>query len=180
MIRKLLMEADVNQDGLLSYEEYCPVMIDIISALRAKDHHHRDVQQATQAAQQFLCNGVPAKDLERAITKAFMASDTDHSGALDPNEFIECVRSMQLGLTKKEILYLLTCVDMNHDGLVQYHEFVPLCLEILSDIIADQVCSAFFLAALFALLFPSPSHQYYHMWTHNPRFYSLLLPYVDT
>ena len=46
MIRQILLRADVNHDGVLSYEEYLPAMLELIEAMRSKEHHHRDIEKA--------------------------------------------------------------------------------------------------------------------------------------
>jgi Ca2+-binding EF-hand superfamily protein len=139
MIRKLMMEADSNQDGVIQYDEYVPIMLEIIQALRVKSYKQEDEAEARQGAVSFLLNGVSEASFERQILKTFMSADKDNNGFLDRNEFIECIRAVDMGLTKKEIMYLMAEIDVNADGKVQYDEFVPLAVQIITDLIADKI-----------------------------------------
>merc|ERR1719313_2575167 len=68
-----------------------------------------------------------------------MENDLDSNGVLDKAEFIACIRQLDFGLTRKEILYMLSQVDTNQDGLVSYEEFVPCAINILIQIVKDKI-----------------------------------------
>ena len=42
-------------------------------------------------------------ELERVLSSIFKSFDTDGSGGLSQEEFVEALSSMELGLTRKEI-----------------------------------------------------------------------------
>jgi len=48
---------------------------------------------------------------------------------------------MELGLSRKDVNLLMSSVDVDHDGLVSYAEFVPMCFSILVDRFTDQILS---------------------------------------
>jgi Ca2+-binding EF-hand superfamily protein len=52
-------------------------------------------------------------------------------GNPDHREFTKALKSAEVGLTKKEINLLLSEVDFNDDGVIEYAEFVPICFELL-------------------------------------------------
>ena len=68
----------------------------------------------------------------------FRKADEDGSGQLSRQEFVNSLRSADLGLSRKEINVLLAEVDENSDGNVSYAEFVPLCYNILKEVLADD------------------------------------------
>lgn len=139
LIRKLLIEADANEDGVIQYEEYLPVMLEIIRSSEVTKLKKADDAAASQQAVDFILTNMTEEQLERAISKEFMRADADNNGYLDRSEFIACMRDMDFGLTKKEILYLMAEVDINQDGKVQYEEFVPVAIGIITQIIKDKI-----------------------------------------
>ena len=71
-------------------------------------------------------------ELERVLATIFKSFDTDGSGALSQDEFVEALSSMDLGLTRKEINSVLFHYDANSDGSISYTEFVPFAFDLLS------------------------------------------------
>ena len=141
--RRVMAEADENDDGVLEYREFVPVMVEIIHGLqaRARAAEVREAQtaEARESVQMHLLHGMPRDELEDMMRNVFEAADADGSGALDRREFARCLRSAELGLTRKEINLLLTEVDENGDGLISYEEFTPLCFNILVERFKDDV-----------------------------------------
>jgi Ca2+-binding EF-hand superfamily protein len=78
----------------------------------------------------LLLRGVPREELEQVMLRVFRKADADGSGHLSRSEFKRCLRAAEMGLTRKDINLLLGRVDANHDGLVSYEEFVPICFQV--------------------------------------------------
>uniref|UniRef100_A0A7S4NVP2 EF-hand domain-containing protein n=1 Tax=Guillardia theta TaxID=55529 RepID=A0A7S4NVP2_GUITH len=72
------------------------------------------------------------------LTDIFVKSDEDGNGVLDKREFKTLLQNANLGLTKKQIKLLYSQADMNEDGLIQYREFIPACIELISSIQARK------------------------------------------
>ena len=72
-IRSILAEADENEDGVLEYREFLPVMVQIVYALRARnaavEQREREDADAREAAETFLLRGVPRENLERIMAR---------------------------------------------------------------------------------------------------------------
>ena len=130
-----MSEADENEDGVLEYREFVPIMVELIHSIKAKEDAkaaaEEDEDEAREAVEMHLLHGIPREQLEQMMFSVFNAADTDGSGALDRKEFARCLKSAELGLTRKEINLLLSEVDADGDGMVTYEEFVPLCFNIL-------------------------------------------------
>eukprot|EP00656_Telonema_subtile_P049207 TRINITY_DN605_c0_g1_i1.p1 TRINITY_DN605_c0_g1~~TRINITY_DN605_c0_g1_i1.p1 ORF type:complete len:906 (+),score=358.01 TRINITY_DN605_c0_g1_i1:120-2837(+) len=139
LIRRVLLEADVNQDGMIQWDEFIPVMLEIVDAHRVQQHRAEDEAEARDQARQFLLKEVPKERIERSMMKMFFEADVDNNGVLDKGEFLACMRTMDFGLTRKEINYLLSQVDVNQDGFVSYEEFIPVGVDILVEIIKDKI-----------------------------------------
>lgn len=141
--RAIMSEADENDDGALEYREFVPVMVEIIHGLKAKAEAAAVAEEAEDEAREVvemhLLHGMPREDLEALMRGVFEAADTDGNGTLDRKEFSRCLKSAELGLTRKEINLLLGEVDENNDGMVSYDEFVPLCFNILVERFKDDV-----------------------------------------
>merc|ERR1719230_1367833 len=79
------------------------------------------------------------EELENVMRDVFLKADVDDSGALSLNEFHKCIREAELGLTRKEINRLMQEVDADQDGIVTYEEFVPLCFDMLVELLKDEL-----------------------------------------
>jgi len=140
LIRKVMQEADVNKDQMIQWEEFVPVMIEIVDAHRVRKYKAEDEQNALHQAEQYITSNANSKEqVDRFIMKMFLESDTDNNGVLDKGEFLACIRNLDFGLTSKEINGILSQVDTNHDGLVSYEEFIPFATDLLVQIIADKI-----------------------------------------
>jgi len=141
-----MSEADEDEDGLISYREFLPLAIDVFNVMEAKDAFQEDVEvakeNAVEDAKDFLLHGMPRDQLELMLKGAFKKADKDESGYLDRKEFKVCLKSSGLGFTKKEINCMMSEVDLDGDGKITYEEFVPLCFEMLSDMMADKMRKA--------------------------------------
>ena len=110
LIRKVMIEADINSDKMIQWDEFVPVMLEILDAHRVRDYSHADEHNAIVSATAFVMDGKNQRDVERWVRKMFMESDVDNNGVLDKGEFLACMRQLDFGLTTKEINYLLTQV----------------------------------------------------------------------
>ena len=142
-IRSILEETDENADGVIEYREFLPMMVDLVAAMRAKrdaaEEKAWDEEAARQDAEDYLIHGMHPSELEALIKDIFHKADADGSGKLDRQEFKDCLRSADLGLTKKEINLLMSEVDLDGDGLVDFEEFVPICFNILVERYKDHM-----------------------------------------
>mmetsp|Transcript_24467 Transcript_24467/g.40486 ORF Transcript_24467/g.40486 Transcript_24467/m.40486 type:complete len:509 (-) Transcript_24467:286-1812(-) len=140
----ILGEADENDDGVIEYREFVPMAVDIITALLAKEQvlANKDLRQGgkgTEEAREYLLKGMPQQELEQAVREVFAQADGDGNGTLDRAEFLRCLKESGLGFTRRELNIILTMVDQNGDGLVQYEEFIPICLSMLVELVAHQL-----------------------------------------
>eukprot|EP00238_Polyblepharides_amylifera_P004792 CAMPEP_0196587910 /NCGR_PEP_ID=MMETSP1081-20130531/58985_1 /TAXON_ID=36882 /ORGANISM="Pyramimonas amylifera, Strain CCMP720" /LENGTH=463 /DNA_ID=CAMNT_0041910241 /DNA_START=329 /DNA_END=1720 /DNA_ORIENTATION=- len=145
-IRRVMAEADEDGNGHIEYREFLPLMVDIIHNLKAKEtaaqarmQEERDVREEVE---HHLLHGIPREELEAVMRSVFEMADEDGNGNLSREEFRHCLKSAELGLTRKEINLLLSECDYDHDGNISYQEFVPLCFNILVERFKDQVLSS--------------------------------------
>jgi len=81
---------------------------------------------------------IPQEQILSDLLELFNAADVDHSGQLDSNEFLGCLKQLNLGLTKKEIKAIMADIDVNADGKVSYDEFIELGLEIYITVLTEK------------------------------------------
>lgn len=141
-VLRLASEADEDGDGIINYTEFVPTATELIQSLFAKrDFAETEAQRQAEAeadAQDYLLHGMPRDELEALLKDVFIKADADGSGALGRKEFAKCIRESELGLTRKEINALMMQVDADGDGQVSYDEFVPLCFNILVQIVSEE------------------------------------------
>ncbi|XP_076456528.1 neo-calmodulin-like [Babylonia areolata] len=93
----MMSEADTDQSGYLSYEEYEEVI---------KKHM------------------TPLYDVKLGLRQAFLVFDRDKSGYMNLSELQEVLCNIGEPLTLREAATVLEAVDVNQDGKVDVEEFV--------------------------------------------------------
>ncbi|KAG5184765.1 hypothetical protein JKP88DRAFT_289709 [Tribonema minus] len=152
----ILAEADENDNGVVEYKEFVPVAVDLVMALLAKESYASTARtrrsSAKEEAKDFLLKGLPKgeleasireglpkEELEASIREVFRGVDVDGNGTLDRAEFLKCLRDSGLGFTRRELNLMMTVVDRNNDGVIDYEEFVPVAFNMLLDMVARQL-----------------------------------------
>jgi Ca2+-binding EF-hand superfamily protein len=86
-----MSEADENEDGVLEYREFVPVMVEVVHGLKARESAAEEAEAAAAdaraAVEMHLLHGVPREELETMMSGVFQAADADGSGTLDRKEF---------------------------------------------------------------------------------------------
>jgi len=145
-MRRLMAEADVNDDGEIDYTEFVPLAVDLIQGKNAKRALEEEKaameQEERMKAEKFLIHGMDEEDLQKLMKDVFKKADADGNGSLSLQEFKSCIEEAELGLTRVEINMLMQNVDRDGDGKVSYEEFMPLCLEILVEIMKEELLNA--------------------------------------
>lgn len=96
-------------------------------------------ESAVEQSKAYLLHAMTKEELESVLSDMFMKADADGSGFLSRSEFTRALKESGLGLSRKEINVLLYEVDADSDGMVSYAEFLPLCFNLLVEIVAQQI-----------------------------------------
>jgi len=75
-------------------------------------------QAVREEVEYHLLHGIPKEELEEVMKRVFEAADENGNGELSMDEFRQCLKSAELGLTRKEINLLLSECDTNQVTLV--------------------------------------------------------------
>ncbi|KAK3287067.1 hypothetical protein CYMTET_5407, partial [Cymbomonas tetramitiformis] len=131
----IMAEADEDDNGVIDFSEFVPLMVNLVKMTKAKEMAQKlraDAEaEAREKASVLLLHGMPRDELEQTISNIFSEADKDGNGKLDRMEFKACLRSAELGLTRKEINVILSNVDLDSDGCISYNEFIPCCFDLL-------------------------------------------------
>ena len=142
-VKRVMAEADFNDDGEVSYEEFVPLAVDLVQTMYAKmeaeAQRAAEEEEAREEAKNYLLHGMTKEEVESVMIDIFHKADADGSGALSLQEFRKCCRDADIGLTRKEINILMHQCDVDGDGTISYEEFVPLCFEMLTEIMKDEL-----------------------------------------
>merc|ERR1719253_1144644 len=93
-IRLLMAEADENEDGVIDYEEFCHIAVDVLESIYAR------MAYAREDASEQLLRGMTQDELKAILETVFKKADVDGNGTLDPKEFQGCLKDTDLGFTK--------------------------------------------------------------------------------
>jgi len=126
-----LAEADMNSDGMIEYDEFIPLALQIIQSMLAKTQLEQQMESVDKHAEELLVRGMDREELTELVNSIFDQMDEDQSGTLSMQEFVAALTSMELGLTRREINAIMFEIDKDKDGLVSYKEFVPFAFDLL-------------------------------------------------
>jgi len=130
-VYRFLAEADMNEDGMIEYEEFIPLALQIVQGMYAKKRLEQHITDIDQHAEDLLVHGMSREELTELVSSIFERMDQDSSGTLSKAEFATALTSMELGLTRREINTVMFQIDQDGDGGVSYREFVPFAFDLL-------------------------------------------------
>jgi Ca2+-binding EF-hand superfamily protein len=129
-IYRFLAEADQNADGMIEYEEFIPLALQIVQSIYAKKALEAHVDHVEQQAQ-TLVHGMSRDELTSCVQTMFEEIDVDGTGLLSRTQFVQALQGMELGLTRKELNAIMFQVDEDQDGFVSYREFARFAYDLL-------------------------------------------------
>ncbi len=133
-LRAAFTKFDKNGDGQLTHQELKEgiqsvpeIKLDveeIEKAMNVIDSNNNGVIDYTE----FIAACMYSQDYseERQIKQAFMYFDKDNSGTISSDELRQCLQSEDQTLTDDEINALISEVDTNQDGMIDYKEFLEM------------------------------------------------------
>eukprot|EP00658_Telonema_sp_P-2_P040695 TRINITY_DN2909_c0_g1_i2.p1 TRINITY_DN2909_c0_g1~~TRINITY_DN2909_c0_g1_i2.p1 ORF type:complete len:369 (+),score=76.11 TRINITY_DN2909_c0_g1_i2:3-1109(+) len=124
-IQRIMLAADTNNDGVIQYAEFVPAMRSLISSIPRSDGPVAPSTSMPDASQ------VDATELRSYLQRLFKIGDRDGNGVLSPHEFESLLRKSGFKFDNVTIRRIMNAVDTNHDGVIQYDEFVPAIISLL-------------------------------------------------
>merc|ERR1719199_2402241 len=129
-VYRFLAEADQNADGMIEYEEFIPLALQIVQSIYAKKALEAHVDHVEQQAQ-TLVHGMSREELTACIQTMFEEIDVEGTGLLGRAQFVQALMGMELGLTRKELNAIMFQVDEDQDGFISYREFARFAYDLL-------------------------------------------------
>lgn len=125
-VHALLADADFDEEERVEYGAFVARASPLVRAMCDPRLERKRVEVAKRAAiftpLQALTDEEKAHFL-RMVAGVFEQYDADGSGTLEFGEFRKCLAEARLGLSEKQISYLMSVADANEDGVVDYGEF---------------------------------------------------------
>ena len=138
-VQYIMTEADENHDGMIDFNEFQPLLLELVQLLIAKQDVEEKLLQNEAIVEDRLLHGMDRTTLNQLLLSIFQSADDDQSGFLNRVQFQNALKSADLGLTRKEINGLLHAVDENEDGVISYSEFAPVAFDLCVQIYARQI-----------------------------------------
>jgi len=107
---------DLDDSGTLEFEEFFQWFH------AAKKHKNSLIRNKVRKLSQKA--GLISITDPEVIRRAFMAVDTDGSGAIDPKEFFQCCTNMKLKVTEAEAKQIFDSIDLDGNGTLEFSEFL--------------------------------------------------------
>ena len=86
---------------------------------------------ATDGSIPFDPSEVDKETLEEYVQEMFHVFDEDGGGVLQPTELVACLAQSGFHLSSGTILDIVAAADVNGDGKIEYHEFVPVVRDLM-------------------------------------------------
>jgi Ca2+-binding EF-hand superfamily protein len=134
-IYRFLAEADQNADGMVEYEEFIPLALQIVQSIYAKKAVANMIDDVEDQAS-ALVHGMSREELTACIGTMFEEIDVDNTGLLSRANFVQALQSMELGLTRRELNAVMFQVDEDQDGFISYREFARFAFDLLQKLTA--------------------------------------------
>jgi len=122
--RKILSSVRMNNRGRVTYNDFIPVAMEILGVPLPET-----MAPATQALDLAT---VSASAMETYLKRLFSLGDTNGDGVLSPDELEVLLRKSGFQFTDKVVEEMIQICDVNHDGVIEYHEFVPMMTAMLT------------------------------------------------
>lgn len=132
-ILSLMAIADYNNNGFISFDEFCEFCMNNLLHLE-REKHIRMLQKAIHGTVEEHRTDNTIRDvqtLELHLRQIFQLADKDKNGCLNQDELESLFLSLDIQLTPFQLMVLISECDANNNGMVEYEEFIPICVDIL-------------------------------------------------
>eukprot|EP01035_Chromulina_nebulosa_P018005 gene18005-23643_t len=82
------------------------------------------IETVSFSPSEILLSGLNKDEFEKKLMTLFKSYDIDKNGYLDEYEFIACIESLELNLTRSEIMVLMASIDSSGNGMLNFKEFI--------------------------------------------------------
>lgn len=138
-LRFVISEADENENGVVDYEEFVPLAVDLIQSFRARNRAKTIYSQRDVEVDELIMKAISTKDLERiaeVCLEKIYEIDTKKYGLIRVPELKRCLNSIahQVGLKENEISMICQMLPKDQFERCKYNTAPNNFLEILSKV----------------------------------------------
>ena len=131
-VQVLTVTASAVDDGRgVDYARFAVEAAALIGSMKSAAKERQ--RAAAQAAVVTLVEERKRAAFENLIARCFEQHDADRSGELEMAEFRKALDESRIGLTQHQKLLLYLKADADHDGKIDYNEFVKVAYEFLEE-----------------------------------------------
>jgi len=119
----VMAEADDNDDGVIDYDEFVPIALDLIQAFKARAHARRKQQEQSEQVDEEALKLLYTDDLDttvKVLVELLQKIDIRRSGSVSRAEFKECVNDPMTGLNKVEAKMIENQAPRDKFGRILY------------------------------------------------------------
>ena len=113
--------------GMINYFQFVPTIartIEIMFEPKALRQRAELIEVTDLSPEALLKDGMSSQDFEKKLHTLFQSYDIDHNSTLDENEFIACLDSLDLQLSRGEMAALMATADVNGEGQLRFDDFL--------------------------------------------------------
>eukprot|EP00657_Telonema_sp_P-1_P011032 TRINITY_DN578_c0_g1_i2.p1 TRINITY_DN578_c0_g1~~TRINITY_DN578_c0_g1_i2.p1 ORF type:complete len:231 (+),score=80.84 TRINITY_DN578_c0_g1_i2:125-817(+) len=141
-MRRMLVEADESEEGQIDCDAFVDAVVHVIATLSSKqtfkDQEKLREREAEELAKEFSVHDHSREQLEGVLNQLF-AAEENPKGLVNRRGLYRVVHELKgrLNLERREVNALMISADENHEGMLQYDQFVPLAYDVLRQSILD-------------------------------------------
>mmetsp|Transcript_24303 Transcript_24303/g.61120 ORF Transcript_24303/g.61120 Transcript_24303/m.61120 type:complete len:425 (+) Transcript_24303:149-1423(+) len=119
-VNSILFHYDADDDGNITYSEFVPFAFDLLAKLT--EMRIFETEMAHDELAQFLVDLFKAKETELGAPAG--------PGMLPVEEIKDLLHQASLGLTRLQVISVVSAADVNDEGLVSYMQFIPKAVDV--------------------------------------------------
>jgi len=125
-VNLLMAEADGDDKGKISYEEFVPLCFDLLL---------KNLQDDIFLLQRNR------GELENYLLEIFQYADAEGCGFLAHSDIINLLELANLGLSQLQIATIVSAASRDSKGMIQYHKFISVAAEMISEMFHANMLS---------------------------------------
>eukprot|EP00327_Prymnesium_parvum_P015897 CAMPEP_0113252014 /NCGR_PEP_ID=MMETSP0008_2-20120614/12427_1 /TAXON_ID=97485 /ORGANISM="Prymnesium parvum" /LENGTH=639 /DNA_ID=CAMNT_0000100107 /DNA_START=62 /DNA_END=1981 /DNA_ORIENTATION=- /assembly_acc=CAM_ASM_000153 len=137
----LLADADFDEDDNLDYAPFISDAAPLVQGMCDPALNYRRAEVGKRATISTPIAALTEEEQRHfmvMVKRIFHGFDANESGRLEFSEFRSCLKESNIGLSDKQISYLMSVADVDEDNTIDYEEFVTLFFDALVELARSE------------------------------------------